>query len=292
VSIISPRHALVLAVLGGVLLTGCSQSVNGTAAPIAGTTAATRPATSSSQEPTPSDPVTPDDPTPTTTPEPSTPDQSTTDPSTTETSAPESSTDADPSEPATFPEMTIDPSEPDAVEALKVLESAVLTPEDAGEDFVAGTFTPGDPDDHDSVLPCGQPTTTAMFPNGLRTGSQLVLPDSAQLEQSVNLFLDEETAQAAFEWAAEGLNCSTGDLGGTPIEITDEGDVTADVGGDQAHAWTAVIGDQTGVIIGVRKGHLTLGFTFVLLAGVDGSTLPNPVDLAAAGVQKLEDAGY
>lgn len=194
--------------------------------------------------------------------------------------------------PVDFPEMTVDLADPYAVEAAQVINDALLTPKDAGKGFVKGNFVPADPTNHDAVLPCGQPSTAAMFPNGLRLGTQIGLPDTAQLEQTVNLFLDEETAKAAFAWSADGLNCNTGDLNGTAIEITDEGDVTADVGGDEAHAWTAVIGGQNGVVIGVRRGHMTLGFTFIVAAGADGSALPNPVELAALGMEKLAAAGY
>ncbi|RIJ77595.1 hypothetical protein D1871_06425 [Nakamurella silvestris] len=194
--------------------------------------------------------------------------------------------------PTSFPEMTVDTTESDALQAVDVINGALLKAGDLGTGFAKAAYTPPDPTDRTALLPCGQVNTAAMFPNALRTGTKLVDGTTAQMDQTVTLFLDEETAKAAFEHAVAGYSCTEGLIGDAPVGITDGGDLTTQIGGDKAHAWAATIGDEAGVLVVVQQGRLTQGFTYVMGAGVEMKDVPNPIEAATLAVKKMQEAGF
>lgn len=191
----------------------------------------------------------------------------------------------------TFPEQTVDTESPDALAVLAAINEALLTPQDIGNGFVQGTYSAPDPSDTGSTLPCGQVNTSVAFPNALRTGTTLTLGQSAQFQQAVSYFLDDETASAAFSYAVAGISCTDAKVGGTTATVSEPQDVTADTGGDTAIAWTVKIGTDSAVLIAVLTGSTTVGYTFAVSGNSDVATLPNPVEVVALATQKLIAAG-
>lgn len=276
-----------LAMGAGLVLAGCSEK-SGTAAPVNTTSAVV-----SSTEESTSTPDTVGSTAGESTDASST-EESSTEESSTEESTPEVTTDGSTDESTTddsFPPMTVDTGSAESLAVTEKINAALLTAKDVGEGFAKGDYTPSDPTATTATLPCGQTSTAVMFPNALRTGTTLTKGNTAQLEQAVNMFLDSKTAAEAYDYAVEGLSCSEGDVGGTKVAITDEGDVSSQVGAERAQAWTAKIGNDQGVLVAVNDGDLSLGFTFVIAGGADSSSLPNPLDLVATAVKKLQDAG-
>lgn len=191
----------------------------------------------------------------------------------------------------TFPEQTVDTESPNALAVLAKIDKALLTPQDLGSGFVQGTYAAPDPSDTGSTLPCGQVNTSVAFPNALRTGTVLTLGQSAQVQQAVSYFLDEETASAAFSYAVAGISCTDANVGGTAATVSEPQDVTADVGGGTAIAWTVQIGTDSAVLIAVLRGSTSVGYTFAVPGNSDVNTLPNPVEVVALATQKLIAAG-
>lgn len=280
-----------LTVAAGLVLAGCSSETAGTAAPPAGASgpgqssaAAVTPAPTSAVASSAPAVSTPD----LTTPAITTPDVTTPDDTTPELTTPELTSSDGPT--SSYPELTIDPDGEQAQAVIAEIQEYLLTPEEVGEGFTTIDYTPTDPRDTSLTQPCGQMSTAVVYPNAVRTGTSLVRGQEAQFDEVVNVFLDEDTATEAFAYAVEGLNCTDGMVGGNPVVITDAGDVTDQVGGDEAHAWTATLGDNHAVLMAVRSGALSLGFTFVVAGTVDTTTLPDPLEVVAAAVTKLEGA--
>ncbi|AZI59012.1 hypothetical protein EH165_13505 [Nakamurella antarctica] len=140
-------------------------------------------------------------------------------------------------------------------------------------------------------MPCGQPATFLQFPNVLRAGTNVVLGQSVQFQEAVNLYVDAATASAAYDYAVAGLACGDGKIGSTAVTISEPEDVTATVGGDSATTWTVGIEGETGVLVSVLSGPLIINFTFIAAAGADSSALPDPLELAKAATAKLIAAG-
>jgi len=273
-----------LVAAAGLILAGCSDK-GGTAAPVPTSSVNSPSVTASTSSPElPTTEVS----SPEETTEVETPPVDTTESS--ETTA-QDTADSTSANPTSFPEMTVDTGSADSLAVTEKINKALLTPTEVGKGFTETTYTPSDPTDTTATLPCGQVSTAVMFPNALRTGTTLTKGNTAQLEQAVNMFLDSKTAAEAYDYAVAGLSCSEGDVGGTKVAITDGGDVSADVGAERAQAWTATIGKDQAVLVAVNDGDLSLGFTFVLAGGADSSTLPNPLELVAKAVKKLQDAG-
>lgn len=285
-------RSVVLTLVAGLLFAGCSETP-GTATPpvtsptsptsVSGPVSSSAPTSEDVPESTSELPSPPE----TTTADTTTPESSVADTSTGETGTSETGT----AETNTFPEITVNTTDQDAVNALTTMEKGLLTAEELGNGFAKGNYTPADPTDTTGKLPCGQVSTSVMFPNALRTGTTLGKGNEALMEETLNLFLDDTTAAAAYEYALEGLNCAEGKVGDVVVQIENAGDVSKEIGVEAANAWTAAIGSDTAVLIAFKRGSLTAGFTFVVAEGVDSSTLPNPIDLATAVVKKLNDAG-
>ena len=191
--------------------------------------------------------------------------------------------------------MTVDTTDAEAVKALGVMNAALLTPVEVGTGFVKGSYTPPNPTDTSVKLPCGGVSTAVLFPNALRTGTNMTKGNSLQFQESVSLFTDTKTAVAAFAAGAAGVSCAKGSIGGTPVTFTTGQDVTAEVGGDRAMAWAVVVDPSgeadKGVLIAVTSGSMTAGYTFVAAAGFDSSKEATPISLAKKATAKLIRAG-
>ena len=172
------------------------------------------------------------------------------------------------------------------------MNSALLTPAEVGTGFVKGPYTPPDPKDTSVSLPCGGTSTAALFPNALRTGTNMTKNKSLQFQESVSLFTDAKTAGRAYDTAVAGLSCAKGSIEGTPVTITKGEDVTAQVGGDRATTWNVVIGSEgSGVLVAVTSGSMTAGYTFIAAAGVSSAGDASPLSIAKKATTKLIDAG-
>jgi len=191
-----------------------------------------------------------------------------------------------------FPEMTVDTTESDALGAIDLINGALLKAGDLGTEFVKVPYVPSDPTDRTALLPCGQVNTAALFPNALRTGTKLNQDATAQMDQSVSLFLDKDTAGQAYDHAVAGFSCTEGRIGDAVVGITDGGDLTSQIGGDKAHAWAATIGDEAGVLVVVLQGRMTQAFTYVMGAGVQMKDVPDPIEAATLAVKKMQGVGF
>jgi hypothetical protein len=187
--------------------------------------------------------------------------------------------------------MTVVTDDANAKKVLALMDAGLITPAEVGKGFVKQPFTPRDPSDHAAKMPCGQPSTAALFPNALRTGTDLVQGQNAEFEESVTLYLDAATAGQAFEADVAGVTCDKGDISGTPVTISKPQDVTAEIGGSKAVAWSIEAGGSRGVLVAVNSGSVTIGFTFLAAPNADTSKLPNTLDVAKKATAKLLATG-
>ncbi len=186
-----------------------------------------------------------------------------------------------------LPEITVQTTSAEARRIVSAVNAILLTPAELGKGFTKRTYTPPDPKDTSARLPCGQVNTAAQFPNALRTGTEIVKGNSVQFDEAVSVYLDTKTATSAFAAAVAGVSCNNGKIGTTPVTVISARDVTAEVGGDQARAWKLGLGPDSVVLVGVRTGLISVGFTFIVAASADTSVLPNPLDIAKVATERL-----
>ncbi len=193
--------------------------------------------------------------------------------------------------PGPLPAITVDTTNANALKALEVMNSALLTPAEVGAGFVKGPYTPPDPKDTSVKLPCGGTSTAALFPNALRTGTNMTKNQTLQFQESVSLLTDTKSAAGAYAAGVAGVSCAKGSIDGTPVTFSKGQDVTAQVGGDSAMTWSVVIGNDSGVLVAVRSGSLTAGYTFIAAGGADTAGEASPLSLARKATTKLTAAG-
>ena len=189
---------------------------------------------------------------------------------------------------ASAPATTVDTTSDDAVKVLGLMKKSLLTPKEVGTGFTAAD-TPAD----NAATPtaCGTKSVLALYPNVLRSGEVITSGETAQFQEQLSLFVDTETAQAAFKAQVAGITCSKGSISGTPVTFGALQDVTSQVGGEKAVAATVSFDGATGVLIAVGSGSTTVGYTFLAATGTDTSKLPNPLDLAKKATAKVLAAG-
>lgn len=166
------------------------------------------------------------------------------------------------------------------------LQRALLTPGDVGNGFVPGSYQPPDPS---RPSPCGKPSVAAQFPQALRLGTELDKGQSLQLIESLTVLPDVATAQAAYAAGVAGLSCRQArlDAGAPPVTIGAPRDVTAQVGGDKAMAWSLSAQGLKGSLVAVQSAEAVITFSFLALGSADTSTAPDPVAVAKTGVAKI-----
>ena len=174
------------------------------------------------------------------------------------------------------------------MKVLGLMKKSLLTPAEVGKGFTNG---PAYSAASTSTPPCGGKSVVSLYPNALRSGIFIVSGETVQFEESLSLFVDTETAQKAFAAQIAGVTCSKPKVNGTAVTISAGQDVTAQVGGEKAIAYEVTIGADSGVLVAVGSGSLTIGFTFVAAGGTDTSKLPNPLDLAKKATAKVIAAG-
>jgi hypothetical protein len=168
-------------------------------------------------------------------------------------------------------------------------KAALLTAEEVGPGFTAGTWTPNDPS---QPTPCGTPSVDATVPAAVQVGAVTGLANTDQaLQEEISVYNDEEEADQAFTIGTAGLSCPSGTVtfsDGTKaaLAITAPVDVTAQVGGDQATAWQLKGGGIQGVLVAVKLSGIVVTFQFT---APDTATdlQPAPVTVAKAGMDKI-----
>ena len=189
-----------------------------------------------------------------------------------------------------LPEATVNTPSADALKVLGLMNDALLTPAEVGTGFTKAQYVAPKPKDP-TKLPCGTLSAAALYPNALRTGATADQGQAAEFIESASLFLDAATAGKAFQANVDGVSCTKGDLNGATVEISQGQDVTSQVGGDKAGAWSITFEGYQGVLIAVTSGSLVLGFTFIADSSTDTSKLPNPLALAKAATEKMLATG-
>lgn len=169
-------------------------------------------------------------------------------------------------------------------------QSAMLVAADVtGYNLTDGQFTPPDPS---QPLPCGQPDPDSKLPPALQVGAEIdsASPQAAVIE-TLAFYTDTATATQAFNLGLQGVSCASATLtdnGGTiPIQLTSPSDVTSQVGGDKAIAVQIKSAQFQAVVVGVTKDNAVLTFQYQTVPDADTTKLPNPIGLAALGVQKI-----
>jgi hypothetical protein len=186
--------------------------------------------------------------------------------------APSSSAAADPTE-------VLDPAA-----AADRLRPFLLDPADVG----AG-FGPGQEPVPDPSVPaiCGGPGVVEQFPSAVRVGVGIVGPsDGVLVQETVSVYGDEATAEAAYRANLDGLSCSEGTSPDGPVVLTPAEDLSVDVPADESTGWQIGGSGYDLVLIAVRADEVVMNFAFVAPEGrSDG--LPDPLAISRTGVQKL-----
>jgi hypothetical protein len=204
-----------------------------------------------------------------------TPSPSPTETATTESTSPSDTTSATPMDP------TGDVTQ-------EQVDAALLTPEEVGADFVAGTYT--DTDDPPPCDPSGTPIDEAVPPQ-VQGGTEID-HTSGQLamQEEISIYADDATAANAFTLGVSGLTCSDGTLSdGSTVSLEAPQDVTAQVDTSGLSSSTAYSfsGDGfEGVLIVTLASRVIMTTTFQGATGADTSGVTAPVDLAAAAFAK------
>lgn len=178
-------------------------------------------------------------------------------------------------------------SRPGADDPVAALRAGLLAADDIGPGYTRGDDPQPEPS---TPTPCGGPSTVAQFPNAVRVGVSHDGPQAASVTETVSVYGDQATSDAAFAAVHDGLACGQGTIGAESVVITPREDLRADVGGDQASGWR-VGGDRFDAIyISVQIGPAVVNLVFLAPTNVDTSTLPDPLPIAARGVQKIRAA--
>jgi hypothetical protein len=189
-----------------------------------------------------------------------------------------------PARPGPTPSAAPTAQAPSLDEAADQLRPFLLVPAEIGPGFDPGQEPVPDP----SVPAiCGGPGVVAQFPSAVRVGAGFVGPtDGVQVQETVSVYGDEGTAEAAYQANLEGLSCSQGTAPDGPVVVTPAEDLAADVPADQSTGWQIGGSGYDLVLITVRSDKVVMNFAFVAPeGGSDG--LPDPLVISRAGVQKL-----
>ncbi|MCO1661056.1 hypothetical protein [Pseudonocardia humida] len=191
--------------------------------------------------------------------------------------APRTTAAAGPGAPAPTPDPGLD-------EAADGLRPFLLVPAEIGPGFVAGDEPRPDPQ---APAICGGQGVVAQFPYAVRVGAGFTGPtEGVFVQETVSVYGDEATAEAAFLANEQGLSCSQGEASGSPVVITPAEDLVVDVPADESTGWQ-IGGDGFDlVLIAVRSGELVVNFAFVAPEGRSAG-LPDPLAVSRAGVEKL-----
>ncbi len=127
----------------------------------------------------------------------------------------------------------------------------------------------------------------AKFPSAVRVGVGFVGPtDGVLVQETVSVYSDEATAEAAYQANLDGLACSQGTAADGPVVLTPAEDLAADVPADRSTGWQIGGTGYDLVLIAVRDDEVVMNFAFLAPEGrTDG--LPDPLVISRAGVQKL-----
>lgn len=180
------------------------------------------------------------------------------------------------------------PMDPTGDVSQEQLDAALLTPEEVGDGFVLGDYS--DSDDPPVCDPSGSPVDEQVPPQvqgGTAFDHSTV---QASVQEEISIYASDAEAANAFALGSAGITCSEGTLpDGTAITIDAPQDVTSDVdpsGLGSSTAW-GVSGDGfEGVLIVTLAHRVIQSATFIAATDADTSTLPNPLDIAAAAWAK------
>lgn len=206
---------------------------------------------------------------------------------TSETTTSESPTES--TSPTETVETSVTPMDPTGDITQEQVEAALLTPEEVAPGLVLGEWT-----NEDSPPPCDQSATPAdeQVPPSVEAGVQIATADgSAAMEEEIAIYDTEELAAEAFAIGSGGLNCTEADLGdGSTATIGPATDVTAEVNGASglgtSTAWEVTLDGQSVVLVATLSGRILIANTFQVADGADTSTLPTPIEIAAAAFAK------
>jgi len=175
-------------------------------------------------------------------------------------------------------------AEPSLEEAAAGLRPFLLVPAEVGPGFAQGEEPRPDPA---APAICGGPGVVAQFPSAVRVGAGFVgSTEGVFVQQTVSVYGDAATAEAAFRANEQGLACSQGEASGSPVVLAPAEDLVVDVPADETTGWQ-VGGDGFDlVLIAARSGELVVNFAFVAPEG-RSAELPDPLAISRAGVEKL-----
>uniref|UniRef100_UPI0015F0477C hypothetical protein n=1 Tax=Pseudonocardia pini TaxID=2758030 RepID=UPI0015F0477C len=166
--------------------------------------------------------------------------------------------------------------------AAEGLRPFLLTPAEIGPGFTAGDEPKPDPA---TPTLCGGPGVVAQFPYAVRVGAAAENA-TGLIQETVSVYGDDGTAEAAYRASVEGMSCSQGTVSGRPAAIAPAEDLTFDLPYAEATGWRVGGEGFDVVMIAVRDGSVVMNFT--VLAPEDGlSALPDPLVVAQNGTQKL-----
>jgi hypothetical protein len=204
-------------------------------------------------------------------------------PTTSDTTATEASTEA--STPTDTTSET--PMDPTGDVTQEQLDAALLTPEEVGAGFVAGTYT--DTDDPPLCDENGTPLDQ-QFPPQVQGGTEIEQSDGiAALQEEITIYESDEVAAQAFAAGAAGLDCTDGTTNGTAVKIGPPQDVTANVdtsGLGTTTAWEVTSDSFQGVLVVTVAHRVVLAISYAAAPDADTSSLPNPVDVQATAFAK------
>jgi len=191
---------------------------------------------------------------------------------------------APPATAAAGPTGSAPPTDPDLDRAADGLRPFLLVPAEIGPDFTQGEEPRPDPG---APAICGGPGVVAQFPSAVRVGAGFVGPtEGVFVQETVSVYGDAATAEAAFRANEQGLACSQGEASGSPVVLTPAEDLVVDVPADETTGWQ-VGGDGFDlVLVAARSGELVVNFAFVAPEG-RSADLPDPLAISRAGVEKL-----
>jgi hypothetical protein len=170
----------------------------------------------------------------------------------------------------------------DPVEALR---GALLTPADLGPGWTIGEEPVPDAS---APTPCGGPGVVAQFPDAVRVGTVLVGPEPGFLmQETLSVYADVDTAEAAFAANELGLECGQGSLDGSSVVIAPAEDLQFDVGGDQALGWRIGAADFDAVLVSVQVREGVVTFIYVSPVDGDPAALPDVLEASRTGVDRI-----
>jgi hypothetical protein len=174
----------------------------------------------------------------------------------------------------------------DTADLEAAVQTLLLTADDLDFDTFSDVgFDPGNPGEG----PCGPTGSTidALVDVGVGLDNA---NDSLALQEEISVYETDADAAEDFQTSLDALTCTTTPDGAATLgEIQD---VTAAVGGDQAVAIPISGTGFTGTVVGVLLSDAIVVFQFIA-APAEAATapgVPSPIDVAAFGMQKIQDA--